>query len=230
MVAGYYLPLRRETGKLRVEEASLRRDLEQARLELGQALTRGRPAASPPPQGTAGSPAPGAPATASERAATPGPASDSAARFRPRIERLSARLQERFAELSRAQMLSVSSAGDRVSVAIANAQLFPVGRLEVAPQGRTLLCDLAQTIMAEFSGQLRVTGYYGKPRVVEPGLSRRYATPWELSAARAARAVDVLVRQCDAPAERFLVVGYGPRAAGPLGENVAFEFIFSDAD
>jgi flagellar motor protein MotB len=82
--------------------------------------------------------------------------------------------------------------------------------------------------MAEFDGQLRITGYYGKPRIVEPALSKRYASPWELSAARAARTVDVLVRDCHTPAERFLAVGYGPRAAGPLGENIAFEFIFTD--
>lgn len=92
------------------------------------------------------------------------------------------------------------------------------------------MCGVSTQIMAEFAGQLRVTGYYGKPRIVEPALARRYGTPWELSAARAARAVDVLVRDCQAPTERFLVVGYGPRAAGPLGENVAFEFIFTSTD
>jgi chemotaxis protein MotB len=226
VVAGYYVPLRREAGKLRVEQASLHRELEQTRLELGQALARAE-AASPAAQAAVGSPAAQGVAPEAASAAT---ASDLAARVRPRIERLEAQLRERFAELSGAHVLSISSAGDRVSVAVANAQLFPSGSLEVAQSGRTLLCELAQTIMAEFNGQLRVTGYYGKPRVVEPGLSRRYATPWELSAARAARAVDVLVRQCKAPAERFLVVGYGPRAAGPLGENVAFEFIFTETD
>jgi chemotaxis protein MotB len=227
VVAGYYVPLRREAGKLRVEEASLRRELEQTRLELSQALTRA-PASATRAGAVDAPPADGTPAV--EKAASPASASDPAARFQARIERLSARLRERFAELSQAQTLSISSAGDRVSVAIANAQLFPAGSLELAKDGRTLLCDVAQTIMAEFNGQLRVTGYYGKPRVMEPVLSRRYPTPWELSAARAARAVEVLVRQCNAPPERFLVVGYGPRAAGPLGENVAFEFIFSDAD
>jgi chemotaxis protein MotB len=220
VVAGYYVPLRREAGKLRVEQAGLQRDLAQARFELGQALANASAAAS------ANAAAPAEPSANAAAAA----ASELATRFRPRIERIEARLHERFSELSRAQALSISSAGDRVSVAIANAQLFPAGSLEVAQSGRTLLCELAQAIMAEFKGQLRVTGYYGKPRIVEPALRRHYATPWELSAARAARAVDVLVRQCQAPAERFLVVGYGPRPAGPLGENVAFEFIFTEAD
>jgi chemotaxis protein MotB len=217
VVAGFYVPLRREADKLRAEGASLRRDLEQTRAELSLALARPEPAST-------------APASVAPSAANAATARDTAASVQPRIERLLARLRERFGELARAQMLSISSAGDRVSVAIANQQLFVGSSLDVAQGGRALLCDLVRTIMAEFNGQLRVTGYYGKPRIADPVLSRRYATPWELSAARAARAVDALVQGCHAPVERFLVVGYGPRAAGPLGENVALELIFTGAD
>jgi flagellar motor protein MotB len=208
VVAGYYLPLRREAGRLRAERESLRGELARARAEMKQAV------AQPP-------------AAAPAAAAVPD-GFDATARARARIERLDARLRERFGELARSQKLSVASASDRMSVAIANGQLFSGSSLDVSSAGRSLLCDVAQTIMAEFEGQLRITGYYGKPRISEPALSKRYASPWELSAARAARAVAVLVLGCGAPAERFLAVGYGPRAAGPLGENVAFEFIFSD--
>ncbi|HVZ33353.1 MAG TPA: hypothetical protein VG963_13065, partial [Polyangiaceae bacterium] len=198
VVAGYYLPLRREAGRLRAESASLRGELAQARAELKQELTR-------PPEAPPASPSP-APREG-----------DPSALARPRIERLSARLRERFGELTRRQQLSVASASDRMSVAVANEQLFSGSSLDVSASGRSLLCDLAQTVMAEFEGQLRITGYYGKPRILDPALGKRYASPWELSAVRAARAVDVLVRECRAPAERFLAVGYGPRAAGPLG-------------
>jgi flagellar motor protein MotB len=208
VVAGYYVPLRREAGRLRAEGDSLRAELSQARAQLTESLAR--PPEAPPAAGAAPN------------------SGDVEARARARIERLDARLRERFGELARSQKLSVASAGERMSVAIANEQLFSGSSLDVSSSGRALLCDLAQTVMAEFDGQLRITGYYGKPRIVEPALSRRYASPWELSAARAARAVDVLVRDCRAPAERFLAVGYGPRAAGPLGENIAFEFIFTD--
>jgi chemotaxis protein MotB len=225
VVAGFYVPLRREATRLRSEDASMRRELEQTRAELNQALARPEPASAAPLAPRVASAAPPAPLVASG-----GARKDPSASVQPRIDRLVARLGERFAELARAQKLSISRAGDRISVAVANQQLFAGSRLDLTPGGRSLLCDLAQTIMAEFAGQLRVTGYYGKPRIVEPALSRRYATPWELSAARAARAVDALVRDCRAPAERFLVVGYGPRSAGPLGENVAFELIFTDAD
>ena len=207
VVAGYYVPLRREAGRLRAEGDSLRSELSQARAQLKEALARSSEAP---------------PATAAA------PNNVDPAGTRARIDRLDAGLRERFAELVRSQKLSVASASDRMSVAIANEQLFSGSSLEVSPGGRELLCALAQTVMAKFDGQLRITGYYGKPRILEPALGKRYASPWELSAARAARAVDVLVRDCRAPAERFLAVGYGPRAAGPLGENVALEFIFTD--
>jgi len=215
VVVGYYVPLRREALRLRAEQTALRRQLEESTRAV-QAV----PVANPNLGGSAP-----APATTPEASAPPNP-SDVA----QRIERLEIRLRSQFAELTRERRLNVSSAGDRVSVAIALPLLFPGGAPKVSAGGRTLLCQLAKSIMADFSGQLRVTGYYGKSKIAEPRLLRRYGTPWELSAARAAQAVEVLERDCRAPTERFLVVGYGPRSAGPLGENVAFEFIFSPGD
>ncbi len=238
VVAGYYLPLRRETARLRADAAELRRELGDTRRELASELTKAREA---PPTRAVATPASltltaGVPGTVSP----PSPALPAAAErtqredeeraVRQRIERLEHKLEKRFGELERSHQLSVSSAGDRVSVAVASGRLFSANTVEVSARGRSLLCELAEQIMDDYQGQLRVTGYYGQPRVSEAALKRRYATPWELSAARAARTVDVLVRVCKAPAERFLAVGYGPRAAGPLGENVAFEFIVSAAD
>lgn len=232
VVAGYYLPLRRETGRLRADTAELRRELDQTQRELARELTR--PREVPPARAAAATPAslsltPGVPGEAP-------PATERSAReakeraVKQRIERLEQQLEQRFGELERNQQLRVSSAGDRVSVAVASSRLFAANGVELAARGRTLLCELSEQIMSDYQGQLRVTGYYGKPRISEPALQRRYKTPWELSAARAARSVDALVRECKAPAERFLAVGYGPRTAGPLGENVAFEFIVGDAD
>jgi flagellar motor protein MotB len=212
VVVGYYVPLRREALRLRTEQTALRRQLEQTTRAL-EAVPAANPAA------------PAGPPAAPEGAASPNPGD-----VAQRIERLDARLRSQFAELTQQRQLNVSSAGDRVSVAVALPLLFPGGAPKMSAGGRKLLCQLAKSIMTDFSGQLRVTGYYGKPRIVEPRLLRRYATPWQLSAARAAQAVDVLERDCRAPTERFLVVGYGPRSAGPLGENVAFEFIFAPGD
>jgi flagellar motor protein MotB len=217
VVAGYYVPLRREAIRLRAEQTALRRQLEETTRAL-EAV----PAASPSAQ----VPSATAPAAATQNGAAQPNAGDIA----QRREHLEASLRSQFAELIQQRQLNVSSAGDRVSVAVASSLLFPGGAPQMSTGGRTLLCQLAKSIMADFSGQLRITGYYGKPRIVEPRLARRYATPWQLSAVRAAQAVAVLERDCRAPTERFLVVGYGPRSAGPLGENVAMEFIFAGSD
>jgi chemotaxis protein MotB len=147
-----------------------------------------------------------------------------------RIDKLKELVLAQFGRLSQAKMLTVSSASDRVSIAVKRAVLFPSNGPEVSANGRSLLCQLSNTIMTVFDGQIRVTGYYGKPRIEEPELARRYSSPWELSAARAASAVRVLETGCGAPTDRFLIVGYGPRAAGPLGENVALEFVFEAAE
>jgi chemotaxis protein MotB len=210
LVAGYYVPAQREVTRLREERRAL--DAEQAalrqRLELNeQQLTAARARDTQ---------------LTNELEAERG----NAAEIKQRIDKLKDMLGAQFGRLSQARMLTVSSAGDRVSVAIAIPALFPENGPSVSHNGRSLLCQLSTSIMAEFSGQIRVTGYYGKVRIEEPELARRYATPWQLSAARAASAVDVLEKSCGAATDRFLVVGYGPRAAGPLGANVALEFAF----
>jgi flagellar motor protein MotB len=213
VIVAYYVPLYREAQLLRSERETLRSReaaasaaLERARAELEQSRARAEKLAGErdlPQRATA--------------------------RVLERIEKLERLLSAQFGRLAREKMLMISSAGDRVSVAVAVPALFSA-RDAVTPSGRTLLCELAGTIMAEFKGQLRVTGYYGASRIEDRTLAARHATPWHLAAARAASAASVLEQDCHSPTDRFLVVSYGPRAAGPLGENVALEFVFRPED
>jgi len=207
IVAGFYLPARREAARLRAERATLlaehaasKADFERTRGELERGLAE----------------------NAELRRALES-TKGSSAKVRGRIEKLERLLSAQFGRLAQARMMLVSSASDRVSVALAVPALFSA-RERMTPNGRELLCQLSKAIMSEFDGQIRVTGYYGKDRLDPP--SARRGTPWHLAAARAASAAEALERDCDAPADRFMVVSYGPRAAGPLGENVALEFIF----
>lgn len=214
VVAGYYVPLRREAKGLRSdlalaaeEGATLKRSLEEAERLLNESR-----------------------AQVLELGAKVEAEKNVSPEIQHRIERLKQSLSTQFARLARAKMLNVSSARDRVSVAVAVPALFAPGRPEVTAEGRALLCELSRAITAEYGGELRVTGYYGKPRIEDRELAGRQLTPWGWSATRAASAVDVLQNGCGTPTERLLVVGYGPRAAGPLGENVALEFIFRAVD
>jgi flagellar motor protein MotB len=211
IVAGYYLPTYREAARLRSEQQTLVADraasstaFEQLSAELAQSRADN--------------------AALGRRLDV---ANDDDARVRARIERLEQVVSAQFGRLVREKMLVVSSASDRVSVALAVPALFST-RERLTPNGRELLCQLSKVIMSEFKGQIRVTGYYGKARL-DAALAR-HRSPWHLAAERAASAADALEHGCDAPADRFLVVSYGPRAAGPLGENVALEFIVRPED
>jgi chemotaxis protein MotB len=214
VTVAYFIPARREATRLRAERSQLLENQATERAALEH--VRGELAAS---------------RAESERLQREAASAQGAtASVRQRIEKLERLLSAQFGRLEQAKMLVLSSAGDRVSVALAAPALFPTSAARVTANGKTLLCELARTIMAEFKGQIRVTGYYGKDEIDDPSLSARFASPWQLSAARAAGAAEVLERDCRAPVERFMVVAYGPRSAGPLGENVALEFIFRPED
>ena len=212
VIVGYYVPLYREATRLRASRASLTStanevNLARAKLEIALADLQGQHAQL------------SAQVDAKQKDLT---------HVTARIEKLKGALRSEFSKLQQAKLLTIASAADRVSVAVSTTVLFADRRPLITPNGKSLLCQLGKSIMAEFNGQIRVTGYYGKPRILEPDLAARFGTPWELSAVRAAAAVQALETTCGAPAERFLVVGYGPRAAGPLGENIALEFVFSE--
>lgn len=211
VIAGFYLPAHRELARLRSEREELisGNAASSAALERVEAELRTSQAQS-------------AKLLRRLEATRSGSAS-----VRARIEKLERLLSAQFGRLARAKMLVVSSASDRVSVALAVPALFSA-RERLTPNGRELLCQLSRVIMSEFNGQIRVTGYYGKERL--DAASERRGTPWHLAAARASSAADALENDCRVPAERFLVVSYGPRTAGPLGENVALEFIFRPED
>jgi chemotaxis protein MotB len=213
VIAGYYVPTYREAARLRIERETLRAERvasDEARRQLQADLARARTE------------------NAELRREVDSSKTDRTGVAR-RIEKLEQLLSAQFGRLVKGKMLVVSSAVDRVSVALAVPALFST-RDRLTKSGRALLCELAKTIMAEYQGQVRVTGYYGQPRVDDSELGARSLTPWHLSAARAASAADALEKDCGAPADRFFVVGYGPRPAGPLGENVALEFIFRPED
>lgn len=213
VIVGYYVPTYREAARLRIERETLRTeraasdavrerlqaDLATARAESGE-LRREVDSSKIDRLGVA-----------------------------RRIEKLERLLSAQYGRLVHGKMLVISSAVDRVSVALAVPAVFsPQDNL--TRSGRALLCELAKTILAEYQGQVRVTGYYGKPRLDESALGTGSPSPWHLSAARAASAADALETDCGVPADRFFVVGYGPRPGGPLGENVALEFIFRPED
>jgi chemotaxis protein MotB len=213
VIAGYYLPAYREAARLRSERELLEGNRAAAHAALDRARTELVRVERENGQ------------LRRELALATGDSAEVA----QRIERLERLISAQFARLVQAKMLVVSSAADRMSVALAVPALFAT-RDRLTKSGRALLCELSKTIMSEYEGQIRVTGYYGKAELAASDVTARWSSPWHLSAARASSAAEALERDCDAPPERFLVVSYGPRSAGPLGANVALEFIFRPDD
>jgi chemotaxis protein MotB len=90
-----------------------------------------------------------------------------------------------------------------VTVSIPEAGTFGVGRDELSPAARTLIGRVGRTL-ERFPNAVRVEGHTDDV----PIHNVRFASNWDLSAARASRVVELLIRQGMA-AGRFSVTGYG---------------------
>jgi chemotaxis protein MotB len=97
-----------------------------------------------------------------------------------------------------------------VTLSIPEAGTFGVGRDELSPAARDLIARVGRTL-ERFPNGVRVEGHTDDV----PIHNLRFASNWDLSAARASRVVELLIGQGLA-AGRFSVTGYGefrPRAS-----------------
>jgi chemotaxis protein MotB len=90
-----------------------------------------------------------------------------------------------------------------VTLSIPEAGTFGVGRDELSPAAQDLLQRVGRTL-DRFPNGVRVEGHTDDV----PIHNVRFASNWDLSAARASRVVELLIRQGLAP-ERLSVTGYG---------------------
>lgn len=147
---------------------------------------------APPPQRAAEPPADMPALTPTEPAATPDPA-------------LLAAIQA--SELGRRVEVSVRK--DAVNLEISDEILFHRGSAGLTPSGETLLAELAK-LLAQQAVRISVEGHTDD----SPIRSARFASNWELSAARATNVTHALIARAVDPA-RVRAVGYAdtrPRA------------------
>jgi chemotaxis protein MotB len=92
--------------------------------------------------------------------------------------------------------------------------LFPSGSADLSPEGRTTLTAFARTLMEiapnippEVSWVLRVDGHTDRVPI-SSNLTARFASNWELSAARALSVVKFLVSR-GVPSKRLAATGFG---------------------
>jgi chemotaxis protein MotB len=116
--------------------------------------------------------------------------------------------------------VEISQLRDQLSVRVLDRVLFHSGSARILPGGEKVLAKLAATLAKE-GDVIRVVGHTDNVRIGET-LLEKYASNWELSAARAASVVRYFQGRARIDPERLEAVGFGeyrPIAANDTMEN-----------
>lgn len=143
----------------------------------------------------------------------PAPA-QAAAAAAPRIDETAAAADERAALAERIRTavsnadaaggVEVSETAQGVVVSLPEAGAFPLGQADLSQAARRVIRELADVLLTE-DGEIRVEGHTDNA----PIATSRFASNWELSAARATEVIRFLIAQGAIPAERLSAGGYG---------------------
>lgn len=132
----------------------------------------------------------------------PGPRLEPGQVAAPTPERLSDQWRERLEAMGMPPGVAVHVQQNGIAIDIGDAILFPTGQADLTREGRALLIYLAPLLRA-VPGTLVVEGHTDSV----PITSARFPSNWELSAARAAAVVRLLVEQ-QIPPTRLSAAGY----------------------
>lgn len=127
------------------------------------------------------------------------------------LPQLSDQFTEQFADLIDDKVVQVNSNEYWLQLSLNNSILFPLGSVKPSETAYSVLADIAG-LLRGFTNPIQVEGYTDNVAVS----STQFPSNWELSTARAASVVKLLVEQGIAPA-RLAAVGYGEHQ--PIAEN-----------
>jgi chemotaxis protein MotB len=99
---------------------------------------------------------------------------------------------------------AVVSDGSTLIVALDSALLFQPQKLDLAPSAVSLLCDVLKSAAAK---SVMVSDALAPGAALPAALAKTFATPWALSAARAAAVAEALVDKCSLPAAQLSATG-----------------------
>jgi chemotaxis protein MotB len=125
-------------------------------------------------------------------------------------------LAAKFKKMTDAGELKVSLRDGRMVLQLSNDVLFDSGRVDLKPAGQTTLKQVAQVLGPLKGRKLQVAGHTDNV----PIRGGRFASNWELSAARAVSVVRFLIEQGVRP-EVLSAAGYGE--FDPVGPNESAE-------
>ncbi|OUR72609.1 hypothetical protein A9Q78_06465, partial [Methylophaga sp. 41_12_T18] len=121
-------------------------------------------------------------------------------------------LQQLLAPEIAQNLVSLETIEDRVTIRINEQAAFPSGNARLKPGFMPVLNKISQSL-AQTEADFIVSGHTDDIPINSP----RYRSNWELSAARAASVVHILLEQPRLTAERFYIKGRG--STQPLAAN-----------
>ena len=112
--------------------------------------------------------------------------------------------------------IQVSQRLDNTVIRLEEQILFDTGKADLKPSGIEILKMIAEMMQSIEYHELQVEGH-ADSRPIRGMLKRRFATNWELSAARSIQVVRYLVEKLGVDATRISVAGFGQFR--PVAEN-----------
>lgn len=109
----------------------------------------------------------------------------------PRLSQLLAGLEKKVRQAARGSGVAVSRGGGRLTIELPEAVTFDLGRAEIKPAMRPVIRRLGRVLASRRGYRVLVTGHTDDL----PIANRRFASNWELSAARAAAVGRALLAQ-----------------------------------
>ena len=120
------------------------------------------------------------------------------------------------AEIKRGDVRLSQSEG-RIQVDLVDKVLFDSAQAEVSTRGEEVLTRLGAILQGVEDRQIQISGHTDDAPITLPDLKAKFATNWELSAARAVNVVRFLSEKAQVKPGRLLAAGYGQYR--PLSTN-----------
>lgn len=129
-------------------------------------------------------------------------------------------LREKIETLEDSKKILLQQINDKTFITLPNAILFPSGYATITPQGAKNLKSISEVLANHPNRTICIEGHTDTVPI-GPKIKDKYATNWELSAARAIAVKNYMVRNYKFDQRNMVVKGYGPYK--PVASNATSE-------
>lgn len=126
-----------------------------------------------------------------------------------RLTATSRSLEEKLAAEIKRGDVKVTQTDGRIQVDLIDKVLFDSAQAEISPRGEEVLTRLGAILKDIDDRQIQISGHTDDSPITLPDLKAKFATNWELSAARAVNVVRFLSEKAGVKPARLSAAGYG---------------------